>query len=76
MKTTIKDIQNGLGIDITGYTFEMCEELLKNEAEAGGYMQEIAWAPCIYGVGAKLYYGTGTHKFYKITRRTTAIFCI
>lgn len=76
MKTTIKDITNGLRVDITNYSAKQCYELLDKEANAGGYMQEIAWAPCIYGVEAKLYYGTGTHTFYKITRRTTALLSI
>lgn len=75
MKTTIKDIRNGIGIDITNYSFEECQKLQQTETEAGGYMQLIAWAPCKYGAGAMLYYGRGTHRFYKITRRTTAIFC-
>jgi hypothetical protein len=72
IKTTLKEIKNTYADDITHATQQQINEIKQNE----DYLREIAGAFGVYGCNGLLLQGAKTGKFYKITRRTSAIFMI
>lgn len=70
-RTTQKEIRNYSAIDITNYTFKMMDEFLKSKN-----LQEVLYSTGIYGCNGVVLIDNKTGSFYKITRRTTALFMI
>lgn len=71
-KKELKEMGNGLAIDITYLKDKEIKELRQKE----GYFNEIAWSRGMYGVTGLLLQGNNTKQLYKITERTSAIFAI
>ena len=69
MKTTLKAIKNHSGIDITYYPFEQIEKIRRDTD-----LIKIAYSTGIYGLNGYLFQDAKTGTFYKITKRSTALF--
>lgn len=68
----LKELDDGIALDITWYTDQQIRELREKEA----YFNEVCYSKGLYGCNGLLLQGHNTKQLYKITQRTGAIFSI
>ena len=70
VKTTLKEIKEHYGEDITNYSKEELNQLIQEVGE----LVIFAFSLGIYGWNGLLAYSSKVNKFYKVTSRSTNLF--
>ena len=72
VRTTLKEIKEHYGEDITNYSKEELDQLIQEVEE----LIIIAYSVGVYGWNGLLAYSSKVNKFYKVTSRSTALFML
>ena len=72
VRTTLKEIKEHYGKDITNYSKEELNQLIQEVGE----LVIIAYSLGVYGWNGLLAYNSKVNKYYKVTSRSTALFML